>query len=154
MEVSIYIKNRWQGSFRGNGKAIGLIEYIDKTGARHSRNAKEIVENGTKQELELKICVSALRALKKKCQVNLYIDSSYIENALKNNWLTEWANSGWSRKGKKALAHQKEWQLFYAMTQIHDIRIKRYSPKYEDEINEALNRRERMRWQEVLEKVL
>ena len=154
MEVNIYIKNKWTGRLRGSGRAIGLIEYIDKNGECHILNVKEEVENGTKQELEIKVCIAALRALRKKCKVNIYMDSCYIENVLKNQWLTEWAKNGWTRKRKKALAHQKEWQLFHVLSQIHDISIKKYSSKYDDEINEDLSRRKRVRWQELLQEVL
>lgn len=152
MEVNIYIKTRWCGNYgNGTGKAVGYIEYIDRKGEIHLKSVETVWEGNTKNELELKACLSGLRPLKKKCKVNLYIESTYIENALKNGWIDTWKANDWKKKNGKSLANVRGWQLMSLMTEMHQIEIKGYNNKYEADLEEALSRKERVKWQDIVD---
>lgn len=152
MEVNIYIKMRWSGNYgSGIGKAVGLIEYIDKKGEVHLRGINTVHEANTKNELELKACLSGLRPLKKKCKANLYMKSTYIESALRNGWIDIWRENEWKKKNGKPLANVRGWQLMSLMTEMHQIEVKGYNNKYEADLEEALSRKERARWQDIID---
>lgn len=152
MEVNIYVKIKWIGSLKnGSGKAAGLVEYIDRNGEVHLKNIDEIKEATTKNELELKACISALRTLKKQCVINLYMKSQYVESAIKNGWIKEWEKNGWKRKNGQPLANVKGWQLLNLMLELHEINIQEYNAKYDEDLEEALSRKERARWQDIID---
>lgn len=154
MEVKIYVKIKWEGSLKnGSGKAAGLVEYIDRNGEVHLKSIDEIKDATTKNELELKACISALRALKKQCAVNLYMKSQYVKNALKNKWIKEWKENDWKRKNGQPLANVKGWQLLNLMTELHEINIQEYNAKYDKELEEAVNRKERAKWQDIIDEM-
>lgn len=143
MEVNIYIKKKWIGNFSGDGKAIAKIEYQSKKGNTHIKYIGESVIEGTRNKLELKICVAALRALKKKCSVNIFTDSGYIKSTLKNNWLTDWKKNDWKRKNGTSIANVKEWKLLSILLEMHEVSIKDYNKKYDEELKEILEGKEK-----------
>jgi len=49
--------------------------------------------------MELFGAISALKALKEPCEVELYTDSQYIVNAINKGWLESWKAKNWKRKG-------------------------------------------------------
>ena len=53
----------------------------------------------TNNRMELIAVISALEALNKQCQVDLYTDSQYVSNAINLGWLESWQKKDWKRKG-------------------------------------------------------
>lgn len=149
MKVNIYIGKKWIGNFRGDGKAIAIIEYIDKTGYIHEKEVEERIVDGSLNELDVKICVAALRTLKKKCSVTIKIDSNYVKSAIKNGWVENWAVTDWKRKDGMPVANDKYWRLFKMMMDLHEIEIEPYDKKRHEDLQEALNRKEIIRWRDI-----
>ena len=56
----------------------------------------------TNNRMELTGAISALRALKEPCQVELYSDSKYVIDALEKGWAKGWRARGWV-KGTRSL---------------------------------------------------
>lgn len=54
----------------------------------------------TNNRMELTGVISALRALKEPCIVELYSDSKYVIDALSKGWAVSWRRNGWKRQIK------------------------------------------------------
>jgi ribonuclease HI len=141
LKVSIYIKSQFRGNPRGAGEAAAVIEYIDKTGSRHVKTVKVEIEEDTKNALALRICITALRSLIKPCEAIIYIDCEYIDNAHRQGWVKKWQQDDWKRANNKPPANLKEWQLFYALSEIHKIEFEKYNDRYDGELEKMLRSR-------------
>lgn len=87
----------------------------------HRRELSGYEANSTNNRMEMMAAIKALEALKKKCQVNLYTDSSYLKNAFEKKWLQNWQSKGWKTKAGKPVANQDLWLLLVELTKIHDV---------------------------------
>ena len=74
----------------------------------------------TNNRMELLGVISALRALKEPCQVELYTDSQYIVNAMNKGWLKGWKARGWRRK-EGPLKNPDLWQALDALLEKHAV---------------------------------
>ena len=82
MEVGIYVKCHFRGNPRGAGEAAAVIEYIDGTGKSHTRKQQIRIEHDTKNALNLKICITAMRILLKPCHITIYTACDYMGNGV------------------------------------------------------------------------
>lgn len=76
----------------------------------------------TNNRMELLAAISALRALKEPCRVQLYTDSQYFANALNLGWLREWKKRGWKRRGGE-LKNQDLWQALDELLDKHAVKV-------------------------------
>ena len=63
----------------------------------------------TNNRMELTGAISALRALKEPCQVELYSDSKYVIDALEKGWAKGWRAGGWVKGDKKPALNPDLW---------------------------------------------
>jgi len=74
----------------------------------------------TNNRMELMAAIESLNALKFRCHVQLYTDSSYVKNGI-NDWLKGWKAKGWKTAAKKPVKNQDLWQALDAATLKHQI---------------------------------
>ena len=74
----------------------------------------------TNNRMELTAAISALEALKKSCQVDLYTDSQYVRQGI-TGWIHGWKRNGWRTADKKAVKNEDLWRRLDAATERHDI---------------------------------
>jgi ribonuclease HI len=74
----------------------------------------------TNNQMELTAAIKALEALKEKCAVNLYSDSSYLRDGIKT-WIHGWKKNGWKTADKKPVKNADLWQALDAARQKHDV---------------------------------
>ena len=67
----------------------------------------------TNNQMELTAAIRALEALKEKCAVNLYSDSSYVRDGIKT-WIHNWKKNGWKTADKKPVKNADLWQALDA----------------------------------------
>ncbi|MCR5042442.1 MAG: ribonuclease HI [Clostridia bacterium] len=88
------------------------------------RGHEKIISGGeaetTNNRMELTAVIKGLGALNRPCRVDIYTDSSYIENAFSKNWLTSWKIHGWKKKDKSAVLNVDLWQELDQLTQKHE----------------------------------
>lgn len=73
----------------------------------------------TNNRMELTAALQALKALKQRCQVDLYTDSEYLRRGI-TEWLPAWKRRGWKRKDG-ALKNIDLWQELDRMLENHQI---------------------------------
>lgn len=93
-----------------NKKNIGgygiVLEYNGATKEIHDGE-----KNTTNNIMEMKAVLYGLKALKKRdLIVNIYSDSSYVINCLKEKWYINWQKNGWKTASKKDVENQELWK--------------------------------------------
>jgi ribonuclease HI len=74
----------------------------------------------TNNRMELLAAISALAALKKKSNVELYTDSAYVKNGI-TGWVHGWKKNGWRTADKKPVKNVELWQQLDALRNKHDV---------------------------------
>lgn len=131
-DVNIYIHTEYSGSFAsGSGKYHVILETMVKdrrgedipyTNLDHE-NAEPVqgmLENITKNRLELTALSEALSRMDKPSRITVYTASEYITNSFQNNWPESWEESGYMRKGKP-VKHADLWADIMEKKRSHDI---------------------------------
>jgi ribonuclease HI len=65
--------------------------------------------------------IAALESLKRKCKVDLYTDSQYVQKGVME-WMKGWKARGWKKK-EGPLANADLWQRLDIEVAKHDIRF-------------------------------
>ena len=63
----------------------------------------------TNNRMELTAAIEALRALKRRCRVRLFTDSSYVKQGIET-WIHGWKKNGWKTAAKKPVKNADLWQ--------------------------------------------
>jgi ribonuclease HI len=70
--------------------------------------------------MELLAAIEALEALKFSCQVNLYTDSSYVQQGIKS-WITGWKRKGWKTAAGKPVKNKDLWMRLDSARSTHHV---------------------------------
>ncbi|MFN5351415.1 MAG: ribonuclease HI [Alphaproteobacteria bacterium] len=74
----------------------------------------------TNNRMELMAVIEALKALKKPCLVELYLDSQYVKNGI-TEWIIKWQKNGWKTADKKPIKNQDLWLELWEQKNRHNI---------------------------------
>ena len=75
----------------------------------------------TNNRMELLGAITALEALNRPCEVDLYSDSSYVINAFEKNWIASWKKNGWRTASKAPVKNQDLWKRLLEAAAPHQI---------------------------------
>lgn len=70
----------------------------------------------TNNRMEMMAVIKALKALKTRCRVDLYTDSTYVQKGV-SEWMAGWKAKNWPKKIK----NQDLWKQIDSLTAQHDI---------------------------------
>ena len=76
----------------------------------------------TNNRMELTGVISALKALKEPCVVDLYSDSKYVIDALEKGWALSWRKKGWVKSDKKPALNPDLWGELLDLAAMHEMR--------------------------------
>jgi ribonuclease HI len=68
----------------------------------------------TNNRMELMAVIEGLRALKRPCQVALYLDSEYVRKGI-TEWIHGWKTKGWKNAAKQPVKNADLWQVLDAL---------------------------------------
>lgn len=74
----------------------------------------------TNNRMEMMAVIRALEALKGKCQVTLYTDSTYVKNGI-TRWIKGWKKKGWKTSSGKPVKNRDLWELMEQASEPHQI---------------------------------
>lgn len=111
------------GACRGN-PGPGGWGYI----LRHPQSGKEIEGSGgkphtTNNQMELSAVIEGLKILKRRSQVEVVTDSSYVADGA-TQWMPGWKKNGWRRREKgswKPVKNCELWQELDGLLSRHDV---------------------------------
>ncbi len=95
---------------------------------RDVRTKRELTGSGgeaetTNNQMEMRAVIEGLKALKRRCRVELYSDSNYVLQGLKS-WMAGWKRNGWMRNErgrKKPVKNVELWQELDRLLQKHEV---------------------------------
>ena len=76
----------------------------------------------TNNRMELKAVIEALSALKRPCDVVLYLDSQYVRKGI-TEWIQGWKAKGWVTASKEPVKNVELWKQLDALVQGSGHRI-------------------------------
>lgn len=120
MKVTIYT----DGASRGNpgpGGYGAVLEYIDTKGTLHTRELSQGYAVTTNNRMELLGVITALEALNRPCEVDLYTDSKYIVDAFNQHWVDSWVKKGWKRGKNEPVKNIDLWQRLLSVKAKHQV---------------------------------
>jgi ribonuclease HI len=106
------------GACRGNPGPGGWAAVL--TSGEHEREISGADRHTTNNRMELQAVISALQALKRAVDVQLYTDSQYVKKGLQE-WLPQWKARGWKTADKKPVKNQDLWEILEREAARHRI---------------------------------
>lgn len=105
--------------------------------------------NTTNNSMEIKAVLEALRKIKemhplRNMKVDIYSDSAYVVNAIKDKWLKKWQLNGWKTTSKEEVKNKELWvqmiDLLNSSFEINFIKVKGHSGDINNERADKLAR--------------
>ncbi|MCV2402206.1 ribonuclease HI [Marinomonas sp. C2222] len=113
-EVIIYT----DGACKGNPGIGGWGAWL--TFGEHEKRLCGGEQDTTNNRMELMGAIEGLKALKEKCVVTLYTDSSYVQKGI-TEWLAGWKRKGWKTASKQPVKNKDLWQMLDEECQRHEV---------------------------------
>ena len=107
------------GACRGNPGPGGWGALLRARDGRTKELFGGVLET-TNNRMELTAAIEALKALKRRCRVALYTDSTYVRNGI-TQWLPGWRARGWRTADKKPVKNQDLWEALAELAAKHDV---------------------------------
>ena len=115
MRVTIYTDGACSGN-PGPGGYGAILMY-----GEHKKELSGGEKLTTNNRMELMGVITALKALNRPCQVDLYTDSQYVVNGIEKGWARKWQANGWMRNKKEKAMNPELWQELLELLEIHQV---------------------------------
>lgn len=76
----------------------------------------------TNNRMEMMAVIEALKALKKRSDVDLYTDSKYVMQGIEE-WMPGWKAKGWKTANKKPVKNQDLWMEIDSLISAHNVSL-------------------------------
>ncbi|HAZ7573095.1 ribonuclease HI [Legionella sp. PATHC032] len=134
MKVEIYTDGACKGNPGPGGWGV-LLRYNGREKTLHGGEAQT-----TNNRMELMAAIKGLEALKRPCEVDLYTDSQYLQQGMKE-WIKTWKKNGWRNSKKELVKNAELWKSLDNLASIHNIHwhwVKGHSGHLENDLVDAL----------------
>ena len=121
------------GACSGNPGAGGYCAILIYKGTEKIISGAE--ENTTNNRMELLAVIEGLKALKEKCNVNLYSDSQYVISAINEKWLDKWIATNWRATSKNGVKNVDLWQNLIPLIEKHQVQFIKVKGHADNEYN-------------------
>ena len=78
----------------------------------------------TNNRMELTAVIEGLRALKRPCEVELYLDSQYVRQGI-TEWIHGWKAKGWRTASRQPVKNVELWQRLDQLLATHQVKYTR-----------------------------
>ena len=114
-KVTVYTDGACSGN-PGPGGWGAILEYngIEK---EMSGGAADTTNN----KMELTGVISALRALREPCEVELFTDSRYVVDGIEKGWAEKWKENGWMRNKRDPALNPELWDELLGLLKTHKV---------------------------------
>ena len=135
--VTIYTDGACSGNPGPGGYGVVLL---------HKAHRKELSggENQTtNNRMEMMAAIAGLAALKEPCNIELYSDSKYLVDAIREGWAIRWRQNNWMRNKKDPALNADLWERLLLLLEKHDVSfhwVKGHAGNPENERCDALAR--------------
>lgn len=108
-------------------------------GSTHKKTLTGSDADTTNNRMELTAVIQALTALKRRCQVRLHTDSSYVQKGVTEH-LAGWKARGWRTSDKRSVANRDLWEALDAILGQHEVEWIWVKGHAGDQLNEECDR--------------
>ena len=116
--ITIYTDGACSGNPGPGGYGVVLL---------HDKQRRELsggYRRTTNNRMEMLAAIVGLEALKRRSQVTVYSDSSYLVRAMEQGWATKWRANGWKRNKREMALNPDLWERLLDLCQDHDVEFK------------------------------
>lgn len=106
------------GACKGNPGPGGWGVVLITDGAQKELYGGE--RQTTNNRMEMTAVIEALSALKRSCDVTLWVDSQYVLKGM-TEWLPGWKARGWKTASKEPVKNVDLWQRLEALVKLHGV---------------------------------
>ena len=114
MRVEIYTDGACSGN-PGPGGWGAVLRYGDKEKEISGAEAET-----TNNRMELTAAIKALESLKRRCDVDLYTDSTYVRDGI-TKWTDGWKAKNWKTANRKPVKNKDLWEELDAAVSKHNV---------------------------------
>lgn len=108
------------GACSGNPGPGGWAYILKDPESGREREASGGEPSTTNNRMELISVIEGLRSLSRPCRVELYSDSQYVVNGLRE-WLDQWKARGWRNVKRQTVKNIELWRQLDELRQTHEI---------------------------------
>ena len=102
----------------GRGGWAAILHSPEHNAEREIYGAED---DTTNNRMELTAAIRALEALKTPCDVEIFTDSAYLQNAFVKRWLQNWKRKGWKTSQGGDVLNRDLWERLDELTNIHNV---------------------------------
>jgi ribonuclease HI len=120
--VTIYTDGSCLGNPGPGG--YGTVMIYGEYKGKDADNYKEFSQgyrDTTNNRMELRAVIVGLGALTRPCEVDLWTDSKYVQQAITKDWLGNWVRNGWKTAAKKPVKNQDLWRQLIPLIEKHTV---------------------------------
>ncbi|WP_054948650.1 ribonuclease HI [Numidum massiliense] len=128
-DVTIYTDGACSGN-PGPGGWGAVLLY-----GQHRKELSGGERETTNNRMEIQASLSALQQLKQPCRVQLYSDSAYLVNCMKQRWYVKWQQNGWQTSKKQPVENKDLWQALLREMERHDVTFHKVRGHSDNELN-------------------
>lgn len=144
--MNIFTDGACKENSRKDGVAIGnggwayvILKEVPGMDMQVVKSDSGFKKGTTNQQMEIDAVYKAFESLKAGGEViNLYSDSAYVINCLKDKWYVKWRNNGWLNGKKKPVENRESWERMISIVEKHNVNffhVKRNSTKFIREVD-------------------
>ena len=133
MDSNKYIDIYTDGACSGNPGKGGWGVYLKIDNEEIQLNGAK--DNTTNNRMELTAVIEALKYLKCKSNINLFTDSKYVMQGIKE-WIHNWKKNDWKTSKKEPVKNKELWIELDKLVSLHNIQwkwVKGHSGDYGNE---------------------
>lgn len=133
MDSNKYIDIYTDGACSGNPGKGGWGVYLKIDNEEIQLNGAK--DNTTNNRMELTAVIEALKYLKCKSNINLFTDSKYVMQGIKE-WIHNWKKNNWKTSKKEPVKNKELWIELDKLVSLHNIQwkwVKGHSGDYGNE---------------------
>lgn len=98
------------------------------------------VAESTNNRMEMQAVIEGLRALNRRCHVQIHSDSALIINAFSKGWIKNWLNNGWKKSDKKPVENRDLWEEMIREADRHHVEWIKVKGHADDDLNNRVDR--------------
>ena len=93
--------------------------------------------DATNNSMELKAAIEGIKYLSEiECEIEVYSDSAYMINSIKNDWWKEWEKNNWTKKNGKATPNSLLWRELVSLLDTNKITFIKVKAHSGDKLND------------------
>lgn len=94
----------------------------------------------TNNRMEMQAVIEGLKALNRRCHVQVHSDSALIINAFTKGWIVNWLRNGWKKSDKKPVENRDLWVEMIREAERHRVEWIKVKGHSDDELNNRVDR--------------